>query len=152
MDLARFRGRSTHVLDSKGRLSVPARFRDILKAKYDGKLVVTTTPKCLKAYPFDEWQKLEDRFLSNDLPLPQIEQFQRFFLGGAVECQLDGQGRILIPAPLRKEVGLNKEIVLQGMLHYFEIWDRKKLSEELERVKENFDQYSEMVAKFERGA
>jgi len=144
-----FRGRSTHMLDAKGRLSIPARFRDVLKAKYDGGLMITTMPNCLAAYPFEEWRKIEEKFSKYRLATPEIRAYQRFFLAGAVECPIDGQGRVLIPASLRKEAELTREVVLSGMLNYFEIWSKDKLDKELQKARENFDAYERMVAELE---
>ncbi|WP_181448011.1 division/cell wall cluster transcriptional repressor MraZ [Dissulfurirhabdus thermomarina] len=141
-----FRGRSTHSLDAKGRLSIPARFRDVLKAKYDGRLIVTNLPGCLAAYPYEEWRVLEEQFSRYRLARPEVLAFQRYFLAAAVECPLDGQGRILIPPALRDEAGFQKEVVLSGMLTYFEIWSRERLEAELSKARENFDQYSSVVA------
>ena len=137
------------MLDAKGRLSIPARFRDVLKAKYDGGLMITTMPNCLAAYPFEEWRKIEEKFSKYRLATPEIRAYQRFFLAGAVECPIDGQGRVLIPASLRKEAELTREVVLSGMLNYFEIWSKDKLDKELQKARENFDAYERMVAELE---
>ena len=131
-------------------MSIPARFRDVLRAKYDNRLVVTNLPNCLVAYPYEEWRIIEEQFTRYRLAPPEIQMFQRFFLAAAVECQLDSQGRILVPAPLRQEAGLAKEVVLSGMLTYFEIWSRDRLEEELQKARENFDQYSSLVAQVGR--
>jgi MraZ protein len=70
-------------------------------------------------------------------------------LGGAVECSLDGQGRILIPSELRTEAGLTRDVVLLGRSNRFEIWDRDRLNKELQKTRDNFDQYnSDITAKF----
>ncbi len=137
-----FRGRSAHVLDAKGRLSIPARFRDVLKANYDSKLVVTNLPSCLAAYPFEEWRLIEEQFARYSFGPPDIIAFKRYFLGAAVECPVDGQGRILIPASLRKEAELDREVVLSGMLNFFEIWSKDRLDAELAQTRDNFDKFS----------
>lgn len=141
-----FRGRTTHSLDPKGRLSIPSRFRDVLKAKYSGVLVVTSVPSCLAAYPIEEWKLLEEGFSRYTFAPPEVISFQRYFLAGGIECPIDSQGRVLIPAFMRQEAGLEKEIVLSGMLTYFEIWNKERLDEELKKGRENFDQYSRLVA------
>ncbi len=138
------------MLDAKGRLSIPARFRDVLRAKYNGGLIITTMPSCLAAYPLEEWRKIEERFSKHSLTTPEIRTYQRFFLAGAVECPIDGQGRVLIPASLRQEAELTKEVVLSGMLTYFEIWSKDKLEKELQKARDNFDQYERMVAGLEQ--
>lgn len=147
-----FRGRSAHVLDVKGRLSIPARFRDVLKAGNDNRLIVTNLPSCLAAYPFDEWRLIEEQFAGYSFGPPDIIAFKRYFLGAAVECTVDGQGRILIPSALRKEAGLNRDVVLSGMLNFFEIWSKESLDEELALTRDNFDQFSSNIfAKLESG-
>ena len=140
------------MLDAKGRLSIPARFRDVLKASHDSKLIVTNLPSCLAAYPFDQWRLIEEQFAGYSFGPPDIIAFKRYFLGAAVECPVDGQGRILIPAALRKEAGLNREVVLSGMLTFFEIWSKERLDEELAVTRDNFDQVSsDIFAKMESG-
>ena len=142
-----FRGRSTHNLDAKGRLSIPARFRDILKAKYDLKLIVTNLPSCLAAYPFDEWKTVEDQFSKFRFGPPKVLAFKRYLLGAAVECNLDAQGRILLPAGLRQEANIQKEVVLVGMLNYFEIWSKDLLEGQLIETRDNFDAISDDIIK-----
>lgn len=138
------------MLDAKGRLSIPARFRDVLRAKYDGGgLIITTRPSCLAAYPLEEWRKIEEKFSQYRLATPEIRAYQRFFLAGAVECPIDGQGRVLIPASLRQEAQLTKEVVLSGMLNHFEIWSKDKLDKELQKARDNFEKYEHMVAQLE---
>ncbi len=142
-----FRGRSTHNLDAKGRLSIPARFKDILKAQYDMKLIVTNLPSCLAAYPFEEWKAVEEQFSRFRFGPPKVLAFKRYLLGAAIECALDGQGRILLPAGLRKEANIQKEVVLVGMLNYFEIWGRDLLEGQLTETRDNFDAISDDIIK-----
>jgi MraZ protein len=144
-----FRGRSAHVLDAKGRLSVPSRFREFLQAKYDNRLIVTNLPTCLAAYPFEEWRKIEEHFSQFQFGPPEVIAFKRYLLGAAAECPLDSQGRILIPLKLREEAGLTRELILSGMLTYFEISSKDNLDKELQKTRDNFDQYSsDIIAKF----
>lgn len=120
-----FRGRFEHNMTDKGRISVPSRFRDVLRNKYaDEALIVTNFDKCLTAYPVREWNKLEERIADFPQFKPEVISFLRYLMGGAVDCPLDGQGRILIPPILRKQAGLNKEVVIIGMLTRFEIWSK----------------------------
>ncbi len=120
-----FRGRFEHTIDPKGRLSIPARFREILKNQYDNRLVVTTYDGCLIAYPYPEWVTLEERIAG----LPEFKKdtraFLRFFYSSATDCPIDRLGRILIPQPLREYAGLEKEVVLVGAFKQFEIWSKK---------------------------
>ncbi|MBI5584097.1 MAG: division/cell wall cluster transcriptional repressor MraZ [Deltaproteobacteria bacterium] len=132
-----FRGRSLHLLDQKGRISIPTRFREILKAGGDPRLVVTNSEDCLAAYPYEEWQRFEEKLSQFSQVDREIRSFKRFFISGACECSLDSQGRILIPPALREFAGLGKEVILAGQLKYFEVWDKLKLEEELKRAQQN---------------
>jgi len=146
-----FRGRSNHILDAKGRLSIPARFREVLKQRYGNQgLIITNLPECLVAYPWLEWQKLEEKLLSYAVDPPELRLYKRYFLGSAEECFPDRQGRILIPAHLRQEAGIDREVVLLGMLNSFEIWSPKRLEPEFKKARENFSQLSRVVAELGR--
>lgn len=141
-----FRGRSTHSLDSKGRLIIPARFREVLKAEYDHRLIVTNLHHCLAAYPFERWCLIEDKVAALSDIDETVKSFLRLVISGAVECPLDRQGRILIPPSLREYAGLQKEIVLAGMLKNFEIWDKALWDEEIKKSQDNYPQTSVTLA------
>jgi MraZ protein len=132
-----FRGRSNHLIDSKGRVSVPARFRDLIKTNGDPRLIVTNSDQCLAVYPFKEWQEIEEKVGQLSLVDRDIRSYKRFFISGACECSLDSQSRILIPPTLREHAGLEKEVILAGQLKYFEIWDKIRFEEELAKSKDN---------------
>jgi len=139
-----FRGKFIHSVDDKGRISLPARFREVLRMRY-GSLIITNLPECLVAYPFEEWKKLEERLLSITWSIKEGREFLRYFLGSAEECQPDKQGRLLLPQALREEYNLHHEVCLLGMLTYFEIWHPESLKERFKDVKENFNQILETV-------
>ncbi|MDY6987017.1 MAG: division/cell wall cluster transcriptional repressor MraZ [Thermodesulfobacteriota bacterium] len=120
-----FRGSSFHNLDTKGRLIIPARFRDILKESSVDGLMVSKMDGALMCYTFQEWNRVEKRILSMAVKSENMRRFRRIFIGGAFECMLDKQGRILIPPTLRQYADLNKEVVLVGVLDHFEIWARE---------------------------
>lgn len=137
----RFRSRSEHVLDAKGRLNIPTRFREVLLEVYSNALVVTNWQKSLKAYPVDEWEALEETLLTKGRSQPGMSAFIRYVISGVIECSLDKQGRILLPAPLRNEFGMSKEVVLNGMLDHFEIWDKGAWQNEVRRTREDFTSF-----------
>lgn len=119
-----FRGVSNLNLDTKGRIAMPARYRDRLMESCGGNLIVTLDPdRCLLIYPLPEWEKIELRLM--DLPSmnKQARGLQRLLLGHATDCALDTQGRFLLPGPLRKVASLNKHVVLIGQGNKFELWD-----------------------------
>lgn len=143
-----FRGRYEHTMTDKGRISVPSKFRDLIRNKYgDETLIITNFNHCLAAYPLAEWYEIENKVAE----LPQFKQevisFLRYLMGGAVECPIDGQGRILIPQSLRSYAKLDKEVVLIGMLNRFEVWS-KEIWENEESIKsyEEFQKSSEILA------
>jgi MraZ protein len=120
-----FRGRSEHNLDGKGRLNIPTRFREVLRRQYkDSRLMVFPWLNCLKAYPMARWEELELSLLNTGKKQPETIKMVRYMVGGVVECSLDKQGRILLPAKMRTDCGIDKEILVSGMISYFEIWDQ----------------------------
>ena len=139
-----FRGRSKHFLDEKGRLAIPARFRETLQSKSNNVLVLTNHDNCLWAFAQDEWKIIEE----NAAKMPQLDHavntYHRYFISGAQECVIK-QGRITIPPDLREISGLKKEVVLVGALKLFEIWDRERWEEEFERAKRDFPQVSQAL-------
>ena len=124
-----FRGTYEHPIDEKGRINVPLKFRELLPADDNERLVITNfvieKVRCLQAFPYDAWSRFEARLEAK----PQFDQkftkFKHFYLGGAHECQIDKQGRILIPPRLRAYAGLKTTAVFVGDLHKFSIWDPK---------------------------
>lgn len=137
----RFRSRSEHTLDPKGRLNIPARFREILRDAYTESLVVTNWRKSLKAYPVPEWKKVEDKLIDKAAKLPGFGDFVRYVVSGVIECPLDKQGRILLPGTMRTEFGIGSEVVLNGMLNHFEIWDKGAWIEETRETRDKFKEF-----------
>ncbi len=121
-----FRGRYEHQIDSKGRLSVPARFREILATNYDERLIITNFDQCLWAYPMAEWQLLENKVAALPQFLEEVKALQRVFISAAFESPIDKQGRILIPQTLRDYAAINGEVVIVGATKRIEIWDRDR--------------------------
>ncbi len=119
-----FRG-VTHInLDTKGRIALPSRYRERLSGLCDGNLVVTVDrDHCLLIYPLPEWEHIEQKLVRLPSLNRTARRLQRLLIGHATECQLDGNGRILLPAPLRAFAGLEKHSVLIGQGNKFELWD-----------------------------
>ena len=124
-----FRGSSFHTIDQKGRIIVPARFRDIIKANGDG-VMVSRMDQCLVAYTFEEWREIEIKILSLAEKSESMRRFRRVLIGGAFSCARDKQERILIPPTLRDYAAFDREIVLVGVLDHFEIWSRENWDKE----------------------
>jgi MraZ protein len=121
-----FRGRYEHSIDAKGRTSVPSRFREVVSAQGDSKLVLTTgLDTCLVAYPMTEWLEFERRL--SELPRfdADVVTLKRIYVSGAVECEVDKVGRLLIPAALRKHARLKRDALWAGMGSYIELWAKE---------------------------
>ena len=120
-----FRGSFEHSVDTKGRVSVPSKFRDLLAERYDGKMVlVMDFDQCLTVYPLEEWEKIEEKIKALPAMRKEVKDFVRRVYSTATECELDKQGRILIPPALRENAGINKNVLLVGIINKIEIWDR----------------------------
>jgi MraZ protein len=141
-----FRGRFEHIIDAKGRISVPAKFREVLAEKYDERLMITNFDRCLVAYPFEEWRAVEDKVSSLSMVKKEVKSFQRFFISGAVESPIDKLGRILIPPTLRAYAQFDRNVVFVGLARKFEIWSQERWLEELKRTEENFEGMGEVLA------
>lgn len=128
--LIMFRGSSFHTIDAKGRLIIPARFRDVIRAGGESRLMLSRMDGCLVGYAFAEWHKIESRILSMAQKSDSMRRFRRVFIGGAFECACDKQERILIPPLLREYADLQKDVVLVGVLDHFEVWSRDKWEQE----------------------
>ncbi len=143
----RFRGRSEHALDIKGRLNIPTRFRDAL-ARYDSEeLMLTTWDKHLRLFPVVQWEIIENKLLTNGREQAGMTNFMRLVVSGVTPCLPDKQGRVLIPPSLRSESGIVKDVVLTGMLDYVEIWDKDAWQLETQATRDNFGNYAESLAK-----
>jgi MraZ protein len=139
-----FRGSYEHTVDSKGRVSVPSKFRDIIADRYDGRLVLAMDyDHCLTVYPLEEWERLEEKIKSLSLMKQEAKDFRRFLLSSATECELDKQGRILIPPAHRGHAGISKNVTLLGIIDKIEIWDTRAWEA---RNIQNGDKISEALA------
>ncbi|MCD4804524.1 MAG: division/cell wall cluster transcriptional repressor MraZ [Desulfobacterales bacterium] len=132
-----FRGSSFNTIDSKGRIIIPARFRDVIKAGGGDGVIVTRLDKALFAYTFDQWSKIESKVLAISETSEYMRRFRRVFIGGASDCNCDKQGRILIPPVLRQYAQFEKEIVLVGQIVHFEIWSKENYEQEVVQMEED---------------
>ena len=138
-----FMGEYNHTIDAKDRLIVPAKFRESLGREF---IVTRGIEKCLNAYPLEEWHTIESDFRKIPSSDQNARKFSRFFFAGAASCEVDKQGRILLPSVLRQYAGLEKDVVLAGMLNRIEIWDQKAWQENTscENIQEIADQLAGM--------
>ncbi len=144
---SRFRTKSEHSLDSKGRLNFPSRFRDVLAQYGTQTLMVTTWKTHLRAYPVSEWEIIEDKLIDRGKEQPGLASFIRLVLSSVIECNLDKQGRILLSSALRAESRIGKDVVLTGMRDWVEIWDKDAWQHEIQCTRENFDSFDESLSK-----
>lgn len=121
-----FSGEYNHTVDAKGRLIVPAKFRDQLGDEF---VVTRGLDGCLFVYTMDEWHNMEERFREIPMTSKNARKFSRFLFAGAVTCEVDKQGRILLPPVLREYAGIQKDVVLAGILSRIEIWDKDRWNE-----------------------
>jgi MraZ protein len=119
--VAELLGAHSYQLDPKGRLSLPARFREALA---DGVWVTIGQDGCLFAFPRVEWQRYADEVSASPLSDTQGRAYQRLFFGSSDELRLDVQGRLTLPGRLRDAVGIGKDVIVLGVRDRMEIWDR----------------------------
>ncbi len=125
------KGEYKHSIDAKGRLAIPAKLREELGDHFT---VTKGLDGCLAIYPDAEWEGLEQRIRS--MPMSKARDLQRFFFSAAFDAELDSQGRILLPANLRKYAGLTKETVVIGAFNHAEIWDAEKWAQYNDNINE----------------
>lgn len=123
-----FSGKYYYTLDPKGRLIIPAPFREIISSNYNPKLYVVNAAfdNCLHIYPQEEWQKLEDKVRQLPSMDDAVKYFKRKVIASAQEVELDRQGRVLVPASLREDAGLHSDIAIVGQIDRIDLWDRKE--------------------------
>lgn len=122
-----FRGATLVNLDSKGRLAVPTRYRDLLIGESQGQMVCTIDlhQPCLLLYTLPEWEIIEIKLARLSSMNPLERRVQRLLLGHASECQMDNAGRLLLANTLRQHAKLTKEVMLVGQFNKFELWDEQ---------------------------
>jgi MraZ protein len=118
--VAELLGQHRYQLDTKGRIALPAKFREPFA---DGVYLTLGQDGCLFAYPNDEWVRRSDEVRSRPLNGQQARAYARMFFGSAERVDLDGQGRLVVPQKLRSQVGLGREVVVLGVSERLEIWD-----------------------------
>ncbi len=132
-----FRSSSYHSIDTKGRIIIPSRFRDIIQTNDQSGVMISYLNNALCAYTFNEWRNIEKKLLANKSR--HMVKFKRVFIGNACECICDKQDRIRIPQNLREAANLKKEIALVGLLDHFEIWSKENWIKENEIVNRDLE-------------
>ena len=137
-----FMGTYGHSIDAKGRVIVPAKFREVLG---DSFVVTLGLDGCLFVYPEEEWED----FVKQLKELPgsnEARKLQRYFMAGAAPCDVDKQGRVLIPSSLREKVGLDKDVVFVGVMSKIEIWSKERWEDNNDF--DNVDDIAEHMSEF----
>lgn len=114
-----FLGTYEYRIDEKGRISLPPRFRDELR---QGMVMTQGLEKCITVYSLAEWQRVSDRMAAQPANRSKARRIGRFTFAAAFMADMDAQGRVAVPAPLRKYAGIDDAVVVAGVNHYFEIW------------------------------
>ncbi|QOR68892.1 division/cell wall cluster transcriptional repressor MraZ [Cytobacillus suaedae] len=141
-----FMGEYHHNIDSKGRMIIPAKFRDNLGETF---VLTRGLDQCLFGYPLSEWKLLEDKLKTLPLTKKDARAFTRFFFSGATECEIDKQGRVNIATPLLSYAKLEKECVVIGVSNRIEIWEKAKWEEYFANSEESFAEIAENMIDFD---
>jgi MraZ protein len=137
-------GEYEHTVDEKGRITLPAKFRELFKS---GIVITRGMDGCLYAYTPDEWQKLVQSLLGSLNPLsPDSRRLQRFFFSGAAETTPDKQGRVTLPPGPAQQAQLERDVVIAGVYDHLEIWDRAGWADHLRAVEGRVDDVAERLA------
>lgn len=118
-----FMGEYNHTIDAKGRLIVPSKFREQLGNEF---VITKGLDGCLFVYSNEEWENVQQSFREKSVASKDARKFMRFFFAGAATCEVDKQGRILIPNNLREYAGIEKDVVSVGVMSRVEIWSKDK--------------------------
>jgi MraZ protein len=136
-------GEFKHNLDQKGRVSIPAKFRQKFA---EGLILTRGIDQCVFGFPKPEWEKVVNKITNLPLSQANARAFARLMLSGAFEAEIDNQGRVLIPEVLRKYAHLEKKVVIVGMYNRIEIWDEKKWEEYKKQSEENSQEIAERLS------
>ena len=141
-----FMGEFDHQLDTKGRMIIPSKFRYDLNERF---IIKRGIHKCLFGYTLEEWQQIEEKMKTLPMTKKDARKFMRMFFSGAVEVELDKQGRINIPQNLRKYANLSKECTVIGVSNRIEIWDRETWNDFYDESEESFEDIAEDLIDFD---
>lgn len=143
-----FTGEYQHSVDGKGRLIMPARFREALGDVF---IITKGLDTCLFVYSKDEWKKIEEKLKNLPFTKKDARAFARFFFSGANECEIDKQGRILINGNLRDYAHISKDVVIIGVGTRIEIWSKKRWEEYKSETEENYEELAEKMVELDLG-
>lgn len=131
-----FLGEYQHSLDNKGRITVPAKFREQLGDRF---VVTKGLENCIFLYPFQEWQVIEEKLKTLPFTRADVRSFARFFFSGASEMEIDKQGRAVLPSSLREYASIDKDIIIIGVGTRAEIWAAEKWEKYIDSAEESYE-------------
>lgn len=147
-----FRGQFEHTMDAKGRISLPARFREVLTELSSSpenaeRVILTRTfQKCLVLYPLEQWMNFEEKVRQLPQFDPRVQQLKRVYIAGAIECSLDSHGRVLVPQSMREFAGFDRELVWIGQLDTMELWSKDRWDAALDEAMQDPTGLAEAMA------
>ncbi len=139
-------GEYQHSVDTKGRLIIPAKFREHLADTF---VITRGLDNCLFGYPMDEWRKLEEKLKGLSMAKKDTRAFVRFFFSGATEVEIDKQGRINLPGTLLSHAGIMKECVIIGVATRIEIWAKEAWEDYFKESEGSFNEIAENMIGFD---
>lgn len=146
MSLPMFMGEFQHSIDEKGRIIIPAKFRELLGTSF---VVTRGLDQCLFVYPMEEWGAMEQKLKALPLMKSDARAFTRFFFSGATECEWDKQGRVNLPGNLRQYAKLEKDCVVLGVSNRVEIWSKDTWEQYFEQSEDSFNEIAEKLVDFD---
>jgi len=141
-----FMGEYHHNIDNKGRLIIPAKFREALGDEF---VITRGLDQCLFGYSMDEWKHIEEKLKTLPLTKKDARAFTRFFFSGATECEIDKQGRVNIASPLVNYAKLEKECVILGVSNRIEIWSKRQWEDYFTESEDSFADIAENMVGFD---
>lgn len=137
--MARFRGTFNYSIDSKGRVNIPSKFRNLLSEEGNDTVIICRGPdRCLRAYPLDSWEKFEEELISRR-EKAEVTRIKRQLYNTLTDQTIDSQGRISLSSKQMKMAGITKEVTLSGQANFIEIWDKKRFEQFQEENEDTFD-------------
>jgi MraZ protein len=142
-----FRGHCHHTIDQKGRVSFPARFRELLEAQGNTRMIMTASvlDPCLDLYPVSAWEQVEREFVQNSTLNETAVRYRRIYVSRAADVELDKTGRLLVPQDLRGHAGLEHDVLWVGSLTKVELWSKANWERYLTQTPEELEQFKRSI-------
>jgi len=141
-----FYGEYVHSIDRKGRLIIPAKFREVAKTNFVEKFFITRgLDKCLFMFSEEEWRSTEQKFKAMSFTKQEARTFNRLYFSGAVDIILDRQGRFIIPQYLKDFAGIKRDVIIVGVSNRIEIWSKETWEEFYKKSRDSFEEIAEKI-------